>query len=76
MQAGQSIIFFKIPVSRGTLEYISVWGIKINLSCKQLVKYEFSLWYDEVVQKYCCDSCSSMKRVKGEYVPDNIAIQI
>ena len=51
----------------GVLEYISMWGNRLLLNCKQLVKHDSNLCYNDDVQKYCCASCSRIKMIEGQY---------
>ena len=52
----------------GTLEYVNVWGIKLKLTCKQLVEWDSSLCRNDSVRRHCCSSCSNVKMVEGELI--------
>ena len=43
-----------------------MWGMKVYLTCKQLVERDSSVCRYDSVQKYCCSSCGSVKIAEGE----------
>lgn len=51
---------------KGLLEYTSIWGKKLLLNCKQLVKHNSTFCHNDDVQKYCCSSCRSIEIIEGE----------